>query len=154
MLPWGISMIPESPHLLANSVPDIYQALRTSLWPSIPPRKGTFSLVTRVLCQCVSVGMAWDPAPSRASRGASDRAQVEATTYLLSPQPVRRVTSAPTVPMCVRVGKGRPVILCRGLVSVLLGRLESTVNMVSVCRGLGTCTVHRCVTESRSRLLK
>lgn len=90
--------------------------------------------------------MAWDPAPSRASRGASDRAQVEATTYLLFPQPVPRVALAPTVPMCVRVGKGRPVILCQGLVSVLLGRLESIVNMVSVCRGLGTCTVHQ-VTE-------
>lgn len=107
-----------------------------------------------MLCQCVSVEMAWDPAPSRASRGASDRAQVEATTYLLSPQPVPRVASAPTVPMSVRVGKGRPVILCQGLVSVLLGRLESTVNMVSVCRGLGTYTVHRRVTKSRSRLLK
>lgn len=43
--------------------------------------------------------------------------------------PVHRVASVPTVPMCVRVGKGRPVILCQGRVSVLLGRLESTVNM-------------------------
>lgn len=43
--------------------------------------------------------------------------------------PVHRVASAPVVPMCVRAGKGRPVTLRQGLASVLLGRLEFTVNM-------------------------
>lgn len=85
---------------------------------------------------------------------ASGRAQVEATTCPPSPQPVHRVASAPVVPMCVRAGKGQPVTLRQGLASVLLGRLESTVNMVSVCRGLGTCTVHRRVVELWSRLLE
>lgn len=49
--------------------------------------------------------------------------------------------------MCVHVDQGRPVTLCQELASVLLGRLVFAVNMVSDCWGLGTYTVHWCVTE-------
>lgn len=50
-----------------------------------------------------------------------------------SPQPVHRVASAPAVPRCVHVDKGRPATRYQGLASVLPGRWASTVSTVSVC---------------------
>lgn len=78
-----------------------------------------------VVCPCVSC-------PVTGVGTASGRAQGEVTTYLPSPQPVHRVALAPVVPTCVHVDKGRPVTLCQGFASVLLGRLESIVSMVSI----------------------
>lgn len=59
-----------------------------------------------------------------------------------SPQPVHRVALAPAVPTCAPAGKGQRVTQCRGLASVLPGRREAAVSVVSVCRGLSMLTVH------------